>query len=135
KSPLRQKSKTAAFMSDFRDLAVGDYVVHIEHGIAMYQGLKELQQGEATGEFMVLEFAESAKLYVPLTRLDLIQKYRSSEGVKPPLSRSSSTPHARPPRGTRSRTIRNGRRSLKTRSSSTRPTTRSPLSPISSATW
>ena len=87
KSPLRQKSKTAAFMSDFRDLAVGDYVVHIEHGIAMYQGLKELQQGEATGEFMVLEFAESAKLYVPLTRLDLIQKYRSSEGVKPPLSR------------------------------------------------
>jgi transcription-repair coupling factor (superfamily II helicase) len=87
KSPLRQKSKTAAFMSDFRDLAVGDYVVHIEHGIGMYQGLKELQQGEATGEFMVLEFAEAAKLYVPLTRLDLIQKYRSSEGVKPPLSR------------------------------------------------
>ena len=87
KSPLRQKSKTAAFMSDFRDLAVGDYVVHVEHGIGMYQGLKELQQGDATGEFMVLEFAEAAKLYVPLTRLDLIQKYRSSEGVKPPLSR------------------------------------------------
>jgi transcription-repair coupling factor (superfamily II helicase) len=60
KSPLRQKSKTAAFMSDFRDLAVGDYVVHIEHGIGMYQGLKELQQGDATGEFMVLEFAEAA---------------------------------------------------------------------------
>ncbi|MGE5321311.1 MAG: CarD family transcriptional regulator, partial [Actinomycetota bacterium] len=85
RSPLRQKSKTAAFMSDFRDLAVGDFVVHIEHGICMYQGLKELQQGEASGEFMVLEFAEGAKLYVPLTRLDLIQKYRSGEGVKPPL--------------------------------------------------
>ncbi|HET9181981.1 MAG TPA: transcription-repair coupling factor [Candidatus Angelobacter sp.] len=95
KSPLRQKSKTAAFMSDFRDLAVGDYVVHVEHGIGMYQGLKELQQGEASGEFMVLEFADSAKLYVPLTRLDLIQKYRSSEGVKPPLSRLGGTAWAR----------------------------------------
>jgi transcription-repair coupling factor (superfamily II helicase) len=95
KSPLRQKSKTAAFMSDFRDLAVGDYIVHIEHGIGMYQGLKELQQGDATGEFMVLEFAEAAKLYVPLTRLDLIQKYRSSEGVKPPLSRLGGTAWAK----------------------------------------
>jgi transcription-repair coupling factor (superfamily II helicase) len=85
--PLRQRSKTAAFMSDFRDLAIGDYVVHVEHGIGMYQGLKEIQQGETIGEFMLLEFAEAAKLYVPLTRLDLIQKYRSSEGVKPALSR------------------------------------------------
>ncbi|HYL91802.1 MAG TPA: CarD family transcriptional regulator, partial [Alphaproteobacteria bacterium] len=89
--PLRQKSKTAAFMSDFRDLALGDYVVHVEHGIGMYQGLKEIQQGDITGEFMVLEFAEGAKLYVPLTRLDLIQKYRSGEGVKPPLSRLGGT--------------------------------------------
>src|SRR5439155_14211646 len=63
KAPLRRRSKTAAFMSDFRDLTIGDYVVHIEHGIGMYQGLKELQQGEITGEFMLLEFAEGAKLY------------------------------------------------------------------------
>jgi transcription-repair coupling factor (superfamily II helicase) len=93
--PLRRKSKTAAFMSDFRDLAVGDFVVHIEHGIGMYQGLKEIQQSEITGEYMVLEFAEAAKLYVPLTRLDLIQKYRSSEGVHPPLSRLGGTAWAR----------------------------------------
>jgi transcription-repair coupling factor (superfamily II helicase) len=89
--PLRPKSKTSAFLSDFRDLVMGDYVVHVEHGIGMYQGLKEIQQGENTGEFMLLEFAEGAKLYVPLTRLDLIQKYRSSEGVKPPLSRLGGT--------------------------------------------
>ncbi len=85
--PLRQKSKVSAFLSDFRDLTIGDYVVHVEHGIGQYQGLKELQQGDSTGEFMVLEFAEAAKLYVPLTRLDLIQKYRSTEGARPPLSR------------------------------------------------
>src|SRR5216684_3860239 len=85
--PQRSKSKVSAFLSDFRDLQVGDYVVHVEHGIGQYQGLKEINHGDGPAEFMLLEFAEGAKLYVPLTRLDLIQKYRSSEGVKPALSR------------------------------------------------
>ncbi len=84
--PQRQKSKISAFLSDFRDLQVGDYVVHVEHGIGQYQGLKEINQGDGNAEFMLLEYAESARLYVPLTRLDLIQKYRSSEGAKPSLS-------------------------------------------------
>jgi transcription-repair coupling factor (superfamily II helicase) len=84
--PQRQKSKTSAFLSDFRDLQVSDYVVHVEHGIAQYQGLKEINQGDGPAEFMLLEFAEAARLYVPLTRLDLIQKYRSAEGAKPVLS-------------------------------------------------
>src|SRR6266567_3416908 len=84
--PQRQKSKTSAFLSDFRDLQVGDYVVHVEHGIGQYQGLKEINQGDGNAEFMLLEYAEGARLYVPLTRLDLIQKYRSSEGAKPALS-------------------------------------------------
>src|SRR6202008_3117176 len=51
-----------------------------------YQGLKEINQGDGNAEFMLLEYAEGARLYVPLTRLDLIQKYRSSEGAKPALS-------------------------------------------------
>ncbi|HET7442990.1 MAG TPA: transcription-repair coupling factor [Terriglobales bacterium] len=84
--PQRQKSKVSAFLSDFRDLQVGDYVVHVEHGIGQYQGLKEINQGDGTAEFMLLEYAEAARLYVPLTRLDLVQKYRSSEGAKPVLS-------------------------------------------------
>ncbi|MGD0757780.1 MAG: transcription-repair coupling factor [Candidatus Sulfotelmatobacter sp.] len=84
--PQRQKSKVSAFLSDFRDLQVGDYVVHVEHGIGQYQGLKEINQGDGNAEFMLLEYADSARLYVPLTRLDLIQKYRSSEGAKPALS-------------------------------------------------
>src|SRR5271165_3874448 len=84
--PQRQKSKTSAFLSDFRDLQVGDYVVHVEHGIGQYQGLKEINQGNGDTEFMLLEYAEGAKLYVPLTRLDLVQKYRSAEGAKPVLS-------------------------------------------------
>jgi transcription-repair coupling factor (superfamily II helicase) len=84
--PQKQKSKTSAFLSDFRDLQVGDYVVHVEHGIGQYQGLKEINQGDGSAEFVLLEYAEGARLYVPLTRLDLVQKYRSSEGAKPPLS-------------------------------------------------
>jgi len=84
--PQRAKSKVSAFLSDFRDLQVGDYVVHVEHGIGQYQGLKEINHGDGPAEFMLLEFAEAARLYVPLTRLDLVQKYRSSEGAKPVLN-------------------------------------------------
>ena len=78
--PAVKKSKTAAFVSDFRDLTVNDYVVHVEHGIARYLGLREIEQDGVQVEFMILEFADAARLYVPLTRLDLIQRYRSSEG-------------------------------------------------------
>jgi len=89
--PEPKKSKTAAFLSDFRDLAIGDYVVHVEHGIAQYQGLKEIVQDGLAVEFMILEFAEQAKLYVPLTRLDLIQKYRSTDtGPAPQLNKLGS---------------------------------------------
>ncbi len=88
--PQRQKSKVSAFISDFRDLQVGDYVVHVEHGIGQYQGLKEINQGDGAAEFMLLEYAEAARLYVPLTRLDLVQKYRSSEGAKPALNHLGS---------------------------------------------
>ena len=89
--PEPKRSKTAAFISDFRDLGVGDYVVHVEHGIAQYQGLREIAQDGLSVEFMILEFAEAAKLYVPLTRLDLIQKYRSTDaGPAPVLNRLGS---------------------------------------------
>jgi transcription-repair coupling factor (superfamily II helicase) len=89
--PEPKRSKTAAFVSDFRDLTVGDYVVHVEHGIAQYQGLREIVQDGLAVEFMILEFAEQAKLYVPLTRLDLIQKYRSTDtGPAPALNRLGS---------------------------------------------
>ena len=89
--PEPKRSKTAAFLSDFRDLTIGDYVVHVEHGIAQYQGLKEIVQDGLAVEFMILEFAEQAKLYVPLTRLDLIQKYRSTDtGPAPQLNKLGS---------------------------------------------
>ncbi len=85
----RRKSKTSAFVSDFRDLAVGDYVVHIDHGISRYCGLRVIEENNQPPlELMILEFADEAKLYVPLTRLDLIQKYRSTDtGPTPQLNK------------------------------------------------
>ncbi len=90
--PVR-RARASAFVSDLRDLAVGDFVVHVEHGIARYDGLRVIDE-KANGadgsqlELMILTFADDAKLYVPLTRLDLIQKYRSTEaGPAPQLNR------------------------------------------------
>jgi transcription-repair coupling factor (superfamily II helicase) len=83
-----RKSKTAAFLSDFRDLKVGDYVVHVDHGIARFGGLQTLDLGTGKrGEFMLLYYADDAKLYVPVERLDLVQRYSSAEANQPTLDR------------------------------------------------
>ncbi len=83
----KRRSKTAAFLSDFRDLKPGDYVVHVDHGIARFGGLQTLELGPRSGEFMLLYYAEEAKLYVPVERLDLVQRYSSAEGHQPQLDR------------------------------------------------
>jgi transcription-repair coupling factor (superfamily II helicase) len=83
----KRRSKAAAFLSDFRDLRPGDFVVHIDHGIARFGGLQTLDLGPRTGEFMLLFYADDAKLYVPVERLDLVQRYSSAEGHQPQLDR------------------------------------------------
>jgi len=81
------KSVLAAFSADLIDLKPGDYVVHAEHGVAQYLGLREIAQGEAKGDYMLLEYAGGAKLYVPLTRMDLVQRFRGAGESKPVLDR------------------------------------------------
>jgi transcription-repair coupling factor (superfamily II helicase) len=83
----KKKSRTAAFLSDFRDLKAGDFVVHIDHGIGRFGGLQTLDLGPRSSEFMLLFYAEDAKLYVPVERLDLVQRYSSAEGHQPTLDR------------------------------------------------
>ncbi len=83
----RARPKTASFFSDFSDLKPGDFVVHTEHGIGQFEGLRQVSVEGAAGEFMLLKYAGDAKLYVPLARLDLIQKYRSLGGGEPALDR------------------------------------------------
>ncbi|MFZ0961692.1 MAG: transcription-repair coupling factor [Terriglobia bacterium] len=83
----RGRSGISSFISDLSDLKVGDYVVHIDHGIGIYQGLRQITVAGSAHDFMLLTFQDEAKLYVPLERLDLVEKYRSHEGAKPPLDR------------------------------------------------
>jgi transcription-repair coupling factor (superfamily II helicase) len=83
----RARPKTATFFSDLSDLKPGDYVVHVDHGIGQFEGLRQVSVEGANGEFMLLKYAADAKLYVPLARLDLIQKYNSLGDAAPTLDR------------------------------------------------
>jgi transcription-repair coupling factor (superfamily II helicase) len=74
------KSKAATFLSSLEDLNVGDYVVHVQHGIAKYQGLKRLSVMEFDSDYLILEFSGGDKLYVPLDRLNQVQRYSGAEG-------------------------------------------------------
>ena len=90
KSALRkpaQREVSATFLSDFRDLKPGDYVVHVDHGIGLFRGLEGIGVGETVREFVALAYRDEAKLYVPIDRLDLIQKYSGAGGVKPQIAR------------------------------------------------
>jgi transcription-repair coupling factor (superfamily II helicase) len=81
------KSALATFSADLIDMKPGDYVVHAEHGVAQFLGLREISQGEAKGDYMLLEYAGGAKLYVPLTRMDLVQRFRGAGEAAPALDR------------------------------------------------
>jgi len=85
--PGPNKSQMAAFAADLADLKPGDFVVHTTHGVGKFLGIREIAQGEQKGDFMLLEYASDAKLYVPLTRMDLVEKYRGGGDSPPPLDR------------------------------------------------
>jgi len=83
----RRKPRTAGFFSDFSELKPGDFVVHVDHGIGQFEGLRQIQTQGRLGEFMQLLYADEDRLYVPLERMDLVQSYRALEGVKPALDK------------------------------------------------
>ncbi len=83
----RSKSKLGAFISDFRDLKPGDLVVHIDHGIGRFEALQTITAQGAEREFMLLVYADDAKLFVPVERLDLVSRYSSGETSTATLDR------------------------------------------------
>jgi len=88
----RRPGVARAFLSDLRDLKVGDLVVHVDHGIGEFVGLKQLGVRGTAGdiqEFLELRYAGDDKLFVPVERLDLIQKYTG--GARPALDRLGGT--------------------------------------------
>jgi transcription-repair coupling factor (superfamily II helicase) len=85
----RRRSATRTFLSDFRDLKAGDLVVHVDHGIGVFVGLKRIDVGLEPQEFMELRYAGDDKLFVPVERLDLVQKY--SGAARPSLDKLGGT--------------------------------------------
>ncbi|HAC35170.1 MAG TPA: transcription-repair coupling factor [Gammaproteobacteria bacterium] len=70
---------------DLSELHVGDPVVHVDHGVGRYQGLEVMALGDTPGEFLCLEYAQQAKVYVPVDKLELIHRYSGAAGASPPL--------------------------------------------------
>jgi transcription-repair coupling factor (superfamily II helicase) len=90
RGPETRRNLAKTFLSDLRDLKVNDLVVHVDHGIGEFVGLKQLstRPGEVQ-EFLELRYHGDDKLFVPVERLDLIQKY--SGGTRPALDRLGGT--------------------------------------------
>jgi transcription-repair coupling factor (superfamily II helicase) len=85
------KSPTAKFFSTLDDLKEGDLVVHLQHGIGRYLGLRRLEVQEFTSDYLLLQFGGTDTLYVPLDRLNQIHRYRGAEQRSPRLDRLGGT--------------------------------------------
>jgi len=82
-----RRRKVAAFSPGFRDLKTGDLVVHVEHGIGRYAGIARVGEDGPSRDFMLLTYEGGDRLYVPIDRLDLVQRYSGVAGQKPRLDR------------------------------------------------
>lgn len=99
-SQRRRRDKQAAtdesaVIRNLAELTIGQPVVHLEHGIARYQGLQTLDAGGITTEYLHLEYAKDAKLYVPVSSLHLISRYSGGDIDNAPLNHLGSDAWAR----------------------------------------
>jgi transcription-repair coupling factor (superfamily II helicase) len=85
----RHRSIAKTFLSDLRDLKIEDLVVHVDHGIGRFVGLRQIGVGDSMQEFMELRYFGEDKLFVPVERLDLVQKYSGT--AKPALDKLGGT--------------------------------------------
>ncbi|MFT7667569.1 MAG: transcription-repair coupling factor (superfamily II helicase) [Planctomycetota bacterium] len=87
-------SKASAHRSraiqSFFELKIGDYVVHAVHGLARFHGLKKMERGEGTEEHLQLHFADEVCVYVPVSRIDIVQRYIGTGSSGPALDKIGS---------------------------------------------
>jgi transcription-repair coupling factor (superfamily II helicase) len=88
-APKRRLESRA--IDSFLDLAEGDLVVHVSHGIARYRGMQVLAKNERTEEHLILEFREGTRVFVPASKIDLVQKYVGGAKTDPELSKLGGT--------------------------------------------
>ncbi len=88
-----KRVSTDAFkgLDSYSDLNSGDLLVHRDYGIGRFAGLHRMEVGGIENDYLFLEYANDAKLYIPVDRLSVVQKYKASEGVFPPLDRLGSS--------------------------------------------
>jgi transcription-repair coupling factor (superfamily II helicase) len=87
RSAVARGRPSEAFLSDLRDLKLGDAIVHRDYGIGVFQGLTRVPVEGEDREFMEIGYAEEKRLLLPVERLDLVQKYSGVEGVQPALDK------------------------------------------------
>jgi transcription-repair coupling factor (superfamily II helicase) len=81
------KSHPSHFLTSLSELKQDNYVVHLDHGIGVYRGLKFLQVAGVEGEFLHLEYEAGDRLYLPVDRINVVQKYIGGDDAKPALDR------------------------------------------------
>ncbi len=88
-----RKAHAARPIESWLDLNAGDYVVHVVHGIARFLGMRTLRKGDSDKreEYLTLQFAEGAKVHVPVSQIDLVQKYIGAGSGSPLLSKLGGT--------------------------------------------
>lgn len=86
-SPRRKQAATTSDMvvKNLTELQIGSPVVHIDHGVGRYRGLETIEVDGRSNEFLMLEYAEQAKLYVPVSSLDLISRYSGTDEALAPM--------------------------------------------------
>ena len=88
----RQSAKSSeGKITHFRDINIGDYVVHVNHGIGKYMGVETLKVGNVHRDYLHIKYSGTDKLFVPTDQVHLIQKYIGSEGEVPRLSKMNGT--------------------------------------------
>ena len=83
----KKKTKGVSKIKSFTDLKLGDYVVHANHGIGVYKGIKQIEVGGSKRDYLDIVYDKGDKLYVPVDQLDLVQKYIGSEGKSPKVNK------------------------------------------------
>jgi transcription-repair coupling factor (superfamily II helicase) len=81
------KSKSDKHWLSFEELKTGDFVVHVDHGVGQYEGLVKLEVGGLTNDFVLLKYRDGDKLYVPVDRMNCVQKYVGVDGITPRLDK------------------------------------------------
>ena len=90
KKKKKRKIYEGRKIQNFSELKPGDYVVHENHGLGIYQGIEKIEVDKITKDYMKIAYAKGGNLYIPATQLDLIQKYASADAKKPKLNRLGS---------------------------------------------